>query len=530
MTSILDLFKLPTKPSYGATAANSTPATIRPTVPAVPAVPIGNSQSSSTALAPGQFGSPAIPMVRNTIAPAATAKPGPAVPAVPAPAPIYTPPAQGGVTLSDISKTLGDISTGLGTLNPSGTNPPPGPANPDLDAAKKAVADAEASYSGAVPLSADYLQSKEALDNLIASTKAGYTGAQNQPIPLEFITGQLSAIERRSNTLAEPLQQKMARLEANRTATLEASKYALDRADKNLQNLRELNKPVSISYGGALINPQTGAEVAGTVTPESKNLISKAISEGRLDTTLITRYGFPFIADTLTKNPDYDFNAAHTGYARDISTSTQVRFDPVTGQMVTYQTKGAAPTGTNLGVTPGGSPSPLSTNNPSRKAIGDTLTVQQKALSDVRTGINTADANFKFLLDTLGKTGVNDQNSPIINAIQNAVNRKVLGSGALNQFDSGIATLRTEYARVLARGGDVTDNVRKEAETVIPSNISMANLQKVYNYIRQEGQNVLNERQAEIDRLTGNSSGGGSAAGGSADADYQAYLKAIGQQ
>lgn len=51
---------------------------------------------------------------------------------------------------------------------------------------------------------------------------------------MEFITGQLKSIEDRATSLAEPLDRKLARLQSARTASLEASKFALSRADNKL--------------------------------------------------------------------------------------------------------------------------------------------------------------------------------------------------------------------------------------------------------------------------------------------------------
>lgn len=141
------------------------------------------------------------------------------------------------------------------------------------------------------------------------------------------------------------------------------------------------------------------------------------------------------------------------------------------------------------------------------KANVGAIRQQTNILANVSASIRTADANFALLLNTAKKAGINDNDSPIVNGLQNAIQTKVIGSGELNQFMTGIQTLRTEYAQVLARGGEVTEGVRHEAERLIPDNISLANLQKVYDYIKAEGQNVINERQNQIKLLT---AGGGS--------------------
>lgn len=167
------------------------------------------------------------------------------------------------------------------------------------------------------------------------------------------------------------------------------------------------------------------------------------------------------------------------------------------------------------------------------KANAGAIAEQTKILANVSSAINTADDNFNLLITTAKKAGINDNSSPIINGIQNGIQKGYLGSGDLNQFNTGIQTLRTEYAQVLARGGEVTEGVRHESANLIPDNISLDNLQKVYNYIKQEGKNVIDERNKTIKSLsTGGTTNMGtntSAPASTGSSDYQAYLKAIGQ-
>lgn len=107
------------------------------------------------------------------------------------------------------------------------------PATPQVSPeALKALDLAEKAYQDSQKLSPDELSTQEDIDKLVESTKTAYRNTSNQAIPLEFITGQLSAIERRATGLAEPLERKLARLQATRQASLESSKFALDRADK----------------------------------------------------------------------------------------------------------------------------------------------------------------------------------------------------------------------------------------------------------------------------------------------------------
>ncbi|MBI5732634.1 hypothetical protein HY967_01600 [Candidatus Jorgensenbacteria bacterium] len=103
------------------------------------------------------------------------------------------------------------------------------------NAANKAVEES-------LKISPDELSTQADIDKLIESTKAGYRATSDQPIPMEFITGQLASIERRATGLAEPLERKLSRLQAARTASLEASKFKLERTADQLKIEREASQ------------------------------------------------------------------------------------------------------------------------------------------------------------------------------------------------------------------------------------------------------------------------------------------------
>lgn len=127
---------------------------------------------------------------------------------------------------------VGDPTTPTDT-----TTPPVAPVISEdtqnaIDSAEKAILKAQ-------KLSPQEITTQEDIDKLIESTREAYINTRNQPIPLEFITGQLASIEDRALSLAEPLENKMARLQAQRQANLNASKFALERADDQAIRERE---------------------------------------------------------------------------------------------------------------------------------------------------------------------------------------------------------------------------------------------------------------------------------------------------
>ncbi len=131
--------------------------------------------------------------------------------------------------------------TGTTPPTPPGTNQDAqggasSPAMPQISPeATKAMQDAEKAYQASMQLSPDELSTQEEIDRLIESAKSGYRSASGQAIPMEFITGQLKAIEQRASGLAEPLERKLARIQASRQASTSASKFALERSDKAIE-------------------------------------------------------------------------------------------------------------------------------------------------------------------------------------------------------------------------------------------------------------------------------------------------------
>jgi len=93
-------------------------------------------------------------------------------------------------------------------------------------------------YQKSQELSPEELSTQEELDKLMEATSKAYQNTSDQAIPLQFITGQLKSIENRALGLMEPLEAKMARMQAKRTGAMEASKTALEKASSDLDYQR----------------------------------------------------------------------------------------------------------------------------------------------------------------------------------------------------------------------------------------------------------------------------------------------------
>jgi len=109
---------------------------------------------------------------------------------------------------------------------------PGGPSIPVIPPeSQEAVTRAETAVQKALEISPEQLSTQKDLDKLIESTRKSFLDIEDQPIALPFITGQLRSVENRALGLAEPLERKLARLEATRRSALSASQFALKRAD-----------------------------------------------------------------------------------------------------------------------------------------------------------------------------------------------------------------------------------------------------------------------------------------------------------
>ena len=123
---------------------------------------------------------------------------------------------------------------------------------------------AETAYQNSLNISPEELSTQEDIDKLYdqarkiseARTEA-VNKAADQPIMMDFITGQQASIERRAlanieskASLSEPLERKLSRLQAARTASLDSSKFALERADKAAELARgEKREAFTLSPG-----------------------------------------------------------------------------------------------------------------------------------------------------------------------------------------------------------------------------------------------------------------------------------------
>jgi len=179
----------------------------------------------------------------------------------------------------------------------------------------KAVTEAERVYQESLKISPEALSTQEDLDKLVESTKSAYRGIEDKPIPLAFITGQLQSVEKRALGLAEPLEAKLARLQSTRTSALEASKFALERADKKSESAVTASNAARTEA----IAARTEAESARRFGVTQQLAQDKFVEDKR-------QFGLTY-AQTQQKLDAADAKANKSGSPKDIADSLQGKID-----------------------------------------------------------------------------------------------------------------------------------------------------------------------------------------------------------
>lgn len=131
-------------------------------------------------------------------------------------------------------------------------------------------------------------------------------------------------------------------------------------------------------------------------------------------------------------------------------------------------------------------------------ALGSALTQQTDYLNTTQRAFNTANDTLNALTSWMGQNGINASQFPDFNSFTNYLKSKGIDPGAAGGYNAQIATLRTEYAQVLSRGGQVTDTARNEANQLIPDGLAPAQLQVVADRLKVDATNVVNDAQNQI--------------------------------
>jgi hypothetical protein len=118
---------------------------------------------------------------------------------------------------------------------PAPTAPPPIDWNARLSGLEK-------QFTQAQQMSPEEQAAQQQLINLQDSYRQGNQNIQDKVIPMEFIVGQQQSLENRFSNSQIPLQQRLALEQSKRTAAMDASKFALSRADEQYKQYGEEQK------------------------------------------------------------------------------------------------------------------------------------------------------------------------------------------------------------------------------------------------------------------------------------------------
>lgn len=178
-----------------------------------------------------------------------------------------------------------------------------------------------------------------------------------------------------------------------------------------------------------------------------------------------------------------------------------------TGQLPTAGSRGAAGAMTSAAIknaaaaiAPDGVPA---ANKAQFQSLSHALTQQQTYLGTTQRAFNTANDTLNGLIQYMKDNNINPSQYPDFNSLSNAVKAKVLDPGVVAGYQARVATLQSEYAQVVSRGGQVTDAARSHADQLIPNNLDPAQLQKVYDSLQYDGTNVIKDAQQQIDKING---------------------------
>jgi len=141
------------------------------------------------------------------------------------------------------NERLLDSITGQGAGVRPGSAGPDGirnlPINPSIPTIPNNLSSIEAQYQKLLSPTVDETQASQDINNLISSRDLGIESIRNKLVPMRFIAGESDALARQAAVKLQPLQQRLALLQAQRQSALDASRFSLERSDRQSEIARE---------------------------------------------------------------------------------------------------------------------------------------------------------------------------------------------------------------------------------------------------------------------------------------------------
>lgn len=114
--------------------------------------------------------------------------------------------------------------------NNTGNQMPPPP--PGISTPPPSMINYEDEIRKSMQPTQDELSTGEQIDNIYTSRDLGVEKIRQQPVAMDFITGQSAGVQRQAAIQAETLEKKLSRLQAQRQISFDVSKFQLDRKDE----------------------------------------------------------------------------------------------------------------------------------------------------------------------------------------------------------------------------------------------------------------------------------------------------------
>jgi hypothetical protein len=363
--------------------------------------------------------------------------------------------------------------------------------------------DLEKQYQTNLQPSQAELGLQQQYDNLLQSRDLGIEQVRTQPIAMPFITGQSAAIQRQAAIQSQPLQQRLALEQAKRQSALEASKFALSRADEQMATAREESR-----YQQQLAD-QKAKEQQGMQSEARdfayQNNIKQPFYEigGTIYRTSDNKaYSTPqqFFADGGTQN--FSNVQKVSPQVKPVELSEGQRLvDPTTGQVIASAPKTYAPSGGGSVSANPGDPD-LSTLDPKTATNVRLLSNQFKTEPIVKT-YNTVASALQFVRSISDSTKNPADNQGIIYAFAKAM-------------DPDSVVREGEYATVQKYAQSMLDSFGFNAMRVI-NNQEFLTPEAIRNLkttiearskpIIQQYENLYNEYGRRLNLTTGQSNG-----------------------
>lgn len=320
-----------------------------------------------------------------------------------------------------------------------------------------------------------------------------------------------SAADKRADIYSDPvsarvMQGRDAALQQANAETLSAYQGAVQEAQKGIeyaQNQQTIEQS-ALQQAGALSNPQQLGPGNTYIDPTNGQSISSGPTQIAPGNTLVNTQSGQTIAGGIGGYANFQTAEQVMGLIRQYPDAGYSYNPDLTPQQNLQNAQAALKLSPTYQKATFGQPG--ASNVLGGAQLTSAIDLTQKS-SEIQAVANGAEANFKLLVDTAERGGVNDTNIPALNRLIQNVDRGIASAEAVTLFRATLESVRAQYASILG-GGQATDQARQAASQQIPDDISLGALKSLETQLKYEAQNRVAGYQNQILSLTRNSQGG----------------------